>query len=449
MKKNLAKILVLVLIVSLLIPAAVSAVGTTYVVSMTLTDGSATITASPSSYVADTATLSELYASFGDLRAKAEEKFAGNGKGAELDAALAAFTGNDDAAWAAVVDGVTLNPASAADVLKDRSKTVGDLAALASSIVATKDGFTLTLALNPYVAPAPSTPPEPQPTETPAEDNTAVVTAEDIAAAGDEPIELEIEDVEAAEDAADADEITIDIPEDAEDVKVLIPVADVNENTVVILVKADGTEEILPKAAMTENGLVVVVDEDVTVKIVENEVSYTDIASCSAEEQAAIAFVSARELFQGIDIGVFAPETTMDRFMFATVLYRLESKPDTAADISFDDVADGKWYSDGVAWAAENGIVVGYSDSDFGGADPVTREQIALMLWRYVGKPAADAVETSAHAWAADAMSWAVANGLFAADVDAQGEASRVDVAVVLKAFINLNQGEDMVADAE
>ena len=71
------------------------------------------------------------------------------------------------------------------------------------------------------------------------------------------------------------------------------------------------------------------------------------------------------------------------------------------------------------------------------------------MLWRYVGKPAADAVETSAHAWAADAMSWAVANGLFAADVDAQGEASRVDVAVVLKAFINLNQGEDMVADAE
>ena len=253
-----------------------------------------------------------------------------------------------------------------------------------------------------------------------------------------EAVTLDVE-LTAEKEAEDAALLTIAIPEEAGTVTVNIPVTDVTNTSVVVLVHEDGTEEILPKTKLTEDGLSIALEGNVSVKIVENEKTYTDTADLAEEEQTAVSYVTARGLYEGVGNDEFAPEVSMDRFMFATVLHRLESKPEAETVSGFADVAEDEWYSEGVAWAVEKGIVVGYSEDEFGGTDPVTREQIALMLWRYFGKPeVTETVETSAHDWAAEAMSWAVSNGLFAADTDAAGEASRVDVAVVLQRFIEM-----------
>lgn len=87
-------------------------------------------------------------------------------------------------------------------------------------------------------------------------------------------------------------------------------------------------------------------------------------------------------LLNGTGAETFAPETALSRGMLVTVLYRLEGEPETTA-ASFDDVADGTYYADAVAWAEANDIVHGYSASTFGPNDAITREQIAAILYRY------------------------------------------------------------------
>ena len=469
MKKNLAKILVLVLLVSLFVPSWASAA--VYNVSLTLSGGGTSAQPATANQQTDTTLLSALYNTLGDLKAKAQAAYDGEALNDAMNDLLAAYAAGG-ATWEAKVDAVTITSGNEVDVknvLKTPStSTIADLITAAGGTTVTATfvidtvTYTLTFTVTNYVAPAPVVT-EPEASEEPADEDVTVEVNEDgsidatvsdeaveEAIESGEPIEIPVEDLEVAEDAEEAVEIAIAIPEGAEDVKILIPIEEVTDTTVIVLVHEDGTEEILPKTALTEDGLVVEIDGDVTIKIVDNAVEFDDIADLTEEEQSAVDFVAARELFVGVEDGVFAPELTMDRYMFATVLYRLESEPETDADINVDDVAEGKWFSDGVAWAAENGIVVGYSDIEFGGTDPVTREQIALMLWRYCGKPAVTAVtETSAHDWAAEAMSWAVQNGLFDATVDAQGEASRLDVAVVLKNFINMQKGADMVMEVE
>ena len=81
-------------------------------------------------------------------------------------------------------------------------------------------------------------------------------------------------------------------------------------------------------------------------------------------------------------------------------------------------MAGGAWYSDAVAWAAERGIVAGYGNGLFGPSDNITREQLAVILWRYSGEPAATNKELrfsdadSASDYALDALRWAVENGV-------------------------------------
>ncbi|MBR5382097.1 MAG: S-layer homology domain-containing protein, partial [Oscillospiraceae bacterium] len=245
-------------------------------------------------------------------------------------------------------------------------------------------------------------------------------------------------EVTAAATSAAATEISIDVPDGAAPVKVEIPVRNVSEKDVVVLVKADGTEEIVPKTAMTDKGLVIEVTGDVKVKVVEKEAPFTDVPAGWAGE--AVDFVAARGLFVGVSATEFAPNDTINRAMIATVLYRMESEPGVSAAAGFSDVAAGQWYSDAIAWASEKGIVEGYGTS-FGTTDPVTREQIAVMLWRMAGKPTAADVSTGASAWAADAMSWAVGAGLIGGDgsgYNAQDAATRAEAAAIVMRYINL-----------
>ena len=77
----------------------------------------------------------------------------------------------------------------------------------------------------------------------------------------------------------------------------------------------------------------------------------------------------------------------MTRGMLAKVLHNLESNPSQPFARTFSDVAPDAWYSEAVAWAAERGIVSGYGNGLFGPGDNITREQLAVMLWRYAGEP--------------------------------------------------------------
>ena len=83
----------------------------------------------------------------------------------------------------------------------------------------------------------------------------------------------------------------------------------------------------------------------------------------------------------GTSTDTFAPNATLTRAMVAQMLYSLEGKP-AAGRADFADVAEGAWYADAISWAAGEGIVSGYGDT-FGPNDPITREQLAAILYRY------------------------------------------------------------------
>ena len=137
--------------------------------------------------------------------------------------------------------------------------------------------------------------------------------------------------------------------------------------------------------------------------------------------------------------------------MLVTVLYRLEDEPEIAGSMSFADVASGAWYTEAVAWAAEQEIVRGNGDG-FAPNDNITREQIATVLYRYAQylgmdveakgdvSKFSDGVKISS--WAQDAMAWAVKVGLFKGDdtgsLNPQMSATRAEVATLLERLIKL-----------
>ena len=132
-----------------------------------------------------------------------------------------------------------------------------------------------------------------------------------------------------------------------------------------------------------------------------------------------------------------------------TILYRLAGQPEPGGDSGFSDVETGAWYTDAVAWAAENGIVNGVSDTEFAPGDDITREQLAVILYRYAAYQGydvsqradlsgfADAASISDYAQAA--LSWANAQGLVLGFEDdslrPQGNASQAQIAAVLMRF--------------
>ena len=98
-----------------------------------------------------------------------------------------------------------------------------------------------------------------------------------------------------------------------------------------------------------------------------------------------IDYVLEHGLMEGVGGNRFDPEGTLTRGMMVTILYRLEGSPGVVGEAPFTDVAPGAWYFNAVLWAAGNDIVLGYGDGRFGPADPLTRQQLAAILYRYAG----------------------------------------------------------------
>ena len=150
-------------------------------------------------------------------------------------------------------------------------------------------------------------------------------------------------------------------------------------------------------------------------------------------------------LFYGTDETAFTPHGDMSRGMLVAVLYRLAKEPETSADNLFRDVADGTYYTEAIAWAAENKTVSGYGDRCFGPNDPITREQLATILWRCAGSPesvgdlAGFTDENRVSDWAAPALRWAVENKIVSGKgggiLDPGGKATRAEVAAMLMRY--------------
>ena len=164
----------------------------------------------------------------------------------------------------------------------------------------------------------------------------------------------------------------------------------------------------------------------------------------------AVQFAVDNGLFIGSTETEFTPNDDMTRGMLATVLYRLAKTPEITVSQSFNDIADGQYYTDAVNWAAEKGIVYGYGDGSFGHEDSITREQLAVILWRYAGSPVGNGNTDSftdgdkVSTWAADALKWAVeqkiVNGKGNGILDPGGNATRAEVAMMLMTYCNTMQ---------
>ena len=187
------------------------------------------------------------------------------------------------------------------------------------------------------------------------------------------------------------------------------------------------------------------------------DVNFTDIfrfqdVPMDAWYVDAVTYTVQKGLFKGVSETLFAPEETMTRAMLVTVLHRMEGSPAPAAGSGFEDVPDGTWYTDAVAWARENGVVKGYSDTRFGPDDPVTREQMAAILYRYTGKKGRDVSKTAdlsryddestVSDWAKQAMCWANAEGLLIGrsetTLNPRDTATRAEVAMILMRYCEM-----------
>ena len=155
-------------------------------------------------------------------------------------------------------------------------------------------------------------------------------------------------------------------------------------------------------------------------------------------------------LMDGVGDNLFAPNSETTRAQLVTILYRLAGQPEPGGDSGFSDVETGIWYTDAVAWATENGIVNGVSDTEFAPGDDITREQLAVILYRYAAYQGYDVSQradlsgfgdaSSISGYAQEALSWAHAQGLVLGFEDGslrpQGTASRAQIAAVLMRFL-------------
>ena len=178
------------------------------------------------------------------------------------------------------------------------------------------------------------------------------------------------------------------------------------------------------------------------------EKTFSDMPKTHWAYQAVGAMVD-KGLFSGTTETTFSPDKTMTRSMLVTVLYRLAGSPVVEGTSKVSDVAPNAYYTDAVIWATQNGIVGGYDNGQFGTNDPVSREQMATILYRYAQHMEYDVSlvkglndytdSNQVSSYAVRAMQWAVANGIIngtsSTTLSPQGSATRSQVAVILMRF--------------
>ena len=163
-----------------------------------------------------------------------------------------------------------------------------------------------------------------------------------------------------------------------------------------------------------------------------------------------VDFMVKNGFMNGVADDAFDVDGNLTRAQLVTILYRIAGEPESTATNPFADVADGQWYTNAVIWAAENGIVKGVNTTTFAPNDQITREQIATILFRYAkaekveGKLAGFPDAEKVSDYAADAMAWAVEQGLINGISESDGKtylapqetATRAQIAVILMRYL-------------
>ena len=161
-------------------------------------------------------------------------------------------------------------------------------------------------------------------------------------------------------------------------------------------------------------------------------------------------FVYKNGLMLGTSKTLFSPHGMVTRGMMATILWRMEGSLAPKGENSFTDVEAGRWYTDAITWTAENGIFAGYSKDKFGPDDPITREQLTAIFYRYADYKGYKLTVTGnldkfedadkITDYAKTVMQWAVGNGLIKGKsenlLDPQGTATRAEIAAMLHRFV-------------
>ena len=177
--------------------------------------------------------------------------------------------------------------------------------------------------------------------------------------------------------------------------------------------------------------------------------NFTDVEE-NGWYHTGVDFMVKNGFMNGVADDAFDVDGNLTRAQLVTILYRIAGEPESTATNPFADVADGQWYTNAVIWAAENGIVKGVNTTTFAPNDQITREQIATILFRYAkaekvedklaGFPDAEKVSD----YAADAMAWAVEQGLINGISESDGKtylapqetATRAQIAVILMRYL-------------
>jgi hypothetical protein len=161
----------------------------------------------------------------------------------------------------------------------------------------------------------------------------------------------------------------------------------------------------------------------------------------------AVDYVLAKGIMEGNGNGTFAPGGTLTRAQLAQILYNVAGRPEVTVGSPFTDVPSGKWYTNAITWASEAGIVEGYGDGTFGPMHSVSRQDLAVMLWRYAGKP--KATQTSLNFTDADMVSdyaqaallWANEVGIVqgsSGKLNPKGSATRAEAAAMIMRYLEL-----------
>ncbi|MDO4174111.1 MAG: S-layer homology domain-containing protein [Eubacteriales bacterium] len=182
---------------------------------------------------------------------------------------------------------------------------------------------------------------------------------------------------------------------------------------------------------------------DLSVISSSSELPFYDVSD-SFWGRSSIQYVYERSYMVGTNCVTFGTNLQITRAEFAQLLYSIAGEPAVSYTERFQDVAAGKWYTNAVLWAAERGIVHGYTDGRYGVHDPIKREDLAVILYQYLGSPAAESVDLGArftdadriHDYAQAALTWAVStgvmNGMDNGTLEPRGTATRAQSAVMI-----------------
>ena len=227
-----------------------------------------------------------------------------------------------------------------------------------------------------------------------------------------------------------------------------IGTTDTAPGNVAYLKLADGVTKLL--TTCKTGSVIVPVEGSCEVIVKDNSKSFSDVDGASWYGDS-VTFVTARSIFNGNGDGTFAPTATMNRAMAAQILYNLDGSAKAGDGTSFSDVKAGDWFNGAVGWASGLGVITGYNGA-YAPLDAVTRQDLVTILYRYAKAAGYDvsvgsSVNLLSYAdgadvkdYAAEAMRWAIANGIIGGYTDGtlrpRNMATRAEVAAIMQRMV-------------